>query len=91
LDIAAPKKLAAAKRALPLVLTATGAGSATFALVRGGKIQARGATLIRRSGTSAFKLKLPKGLKPGGYALKVIWSPATGATKSRTIKITIKR
>src|SRR3954451_14568096 len=91
LDIAAPKKLAAAKRALPLVLTATGAGRAAFALVRAGKIRAHGATVIRTSGTSAFKLKLPKGLKPGSYSLKVTWVPTSGVTKTRTVKIAVKR
>jgi hypothetical protein len=91
LDIAAPKKLARAKRALPLVLAATGAGRATFALVRSGKIRAHGAAVIRKSGTSAFRLKLPKGLKPGSYSLKVTWAPAIGPARTRTVKIAVKR
>jgi hypothetical protein len=91
LDIAAPKKLAARKRALPLVLTATGAGRATFALVRAGKISAKGAAVIRKSGISAFKLKLPNRMKPGSYALKITWAPAVGAVKTRTVKIVVKR
>lgn len=66
-----PRRARCRQRALPLVLTATGAGRASFALVRAGKIHAQGATVIRTSGTSAFKLKLPKRLKPGSYSLKI--------------------
>jgi hypothetical protein len=93
LSVAAPKKIAAPKgkaKSIPLALTATGVGRATFALVRGGRIHAQGAALVRRVGTSAFKLKLPKNARPGVYSIKVSWVPSgSTAAQTRALKIVV--
>jgi hypothetical protein len=85
LDIIAPKriKIAPKLKAVPLALTASGAGKMTVALLKGTRIVARGGVNFTRPGTAGFKLKLPRKLAPGLYKLKITFTPA-GATVATT-------
>jgi plastocyanin len=90
--VSAPRKLAAAKaRTISVALTASASGRVQLALVRGGRIVARGGTSVV-AGTSAYKLKLPKRTKAGRYTIKVTYTTASGAarTASRAITLTGK-
>jgi hypothetical protein len=91
LDVVAPRKLslAKAKHGLPLALTADGAGDATFALVRGGRVIARASKRITGAGTVAFRLKLPKRAKAGAHVLKVTFKPAGGRASTRSFKVAL--
>ena len=57
-EVDAPRKLKAKAKALRLALTTGTAGKASFALVRSGRVIARGSKAVAE-GTSAYKLKLP--------------------------------
>ena len=85
LDVLAPKrmKLTSKTRTLAIALTTTAPGTASLALVRGGRIAAQGSATIAAAGTVGFKLRLPKKLKAGVYQLKITFRGAT-----RTIRIT---
>jgi hypothetical protein len=91
LALSAPRKLAAKAKTIRVALTANVSGRVQLALVRGGRVVSRGGTAVVE-GTSAFKLKLPKGTKAGRYAIKATYTPARGGTKttSRTITLTGK-
>ncbi|MDX6665131.1 MAG: hypothetical protein QOG68_1337, partial [Solirubrobacteraceae bacterium] len=93
LSILAPRtfRLGGKSKALPMALTAQSAGSAKFALVRNGKILARGSLTITKPGTVGFRFKLPRTLKPGSYTLQVTFVP-TGTTKgvTKTLHFTVK-
>ncbi len=91
LDVVAPKKYKLAKKLTPLLLalTASEPGAFQAALTKGPKILAKGSGVIAKAGTFGFKLKLPKGMKPGKYKLQITFVPdgaTSGATKSITIK-----
>ena len=87
LDVEAPKRLKAPVRAKALVmaLTASGAGRASFALVRAGRIHSQASAQVA-AGTRAFRMKLPRKLGSGTYALKVTWTPS-GASAARTLTL----
>jgi len=89
--LSAPRKLAAAKaRAIRVALTASASGKVQLALVRAGRIVSRGGTAVV-AGTSAYKLKLPRGVKAGRYTIKATYTTASGAkTASRAITLTGK-
>jgi hypothetical protein len=93
LDVTTAKKVRITKRlkALPIALTAETPGTVTLALVKGGRIVAKGATRVSSAGTFGFRLKLPKAskLKAGTYKLKVAFVPA-GSTKGATKTLTLK-
>ena len=91
LDGEAPKRLRSARaRALPLALTATGAGRASIALVRAGRVHAQGAAVVRAAGTHAYRLKLPRRLRAGAYTVKVAWVPVGSATaRTRTLRLLV--
>jgi plastocyanin len=86
LEVDAPRKVKAKAKALRLALTAGSAGKASFALVRSGRVIARGAKTVAE-GTSAYKLKLPRKAKAGRYALKVTFKPAGGQATRQTLKV----
>ena len=64
------------------------AGKASFALVRSGRVIARGSKAVAE-GTSSYKLKLPRKAKAGRYTLKVSFKAAGEAiTKSLKVQLT---
>ena len=58
----------------------------SFALVRSGRVVARGSKAIG-AGTASYKLKLPRKAKAGKYVLKVTFTPTGGKASTRTIKV----
>jgi hypothetical protein len=85
-QVSAPRKLKAKARSLPVTLTTDTAGKASFALVRSGRVIARGSKAIG-VGTASYKLKLPRKAKAGKYVLKVTFTPAGGKASTRTLKV----
>ena len=75
-----------APRSLPVTLTTDTAGKASFALVRSGRVVARGSKAIG-AGTASYKLKLPRKAKAGKYVLKVTFTPTGGKASTKTIKV----
>jgi plastocyanin len=95
LDVTTAKtvKITAKLKALPLALTAEAPGTVSFALLKGAKIVAKGATKLTGAGTFAYRLKLRKAskLKAGRYSLKVSFTPqgsAKAVTKTLVVKLT---
>ena len=84
--VSAPRKLKARAKSLPVTLTTDRAGKASFALVRSGRVIARGSKAIG-AGTASYKLKLPRKAKAGKYVLKVTFTPAGGKASTKTIKV----
>jgi plastocyanin len=91
LDVDAPRRVKARSGVLRVALTAGASGRVQLALVRGGRVIARGGTAVA-AGTKAYRLKLPKRAKPGAYALKATYAPDSGAavSVSRTVRLTGK-
>jgi len=90
LEVIAPRKVKLAKaKALPLALTAEAAGTASFALVRSGRVVARGGAAIRGAGTVSYRLKLPRKAKAGAYTLKVTYTPAGGRASTSALKVAL--
>jgi hypothetical protein len=85
-QVFAPRKLKARAKALPVTLTTDTAGKASFALVRSGRVVARGSKAIG-AGTATYKLKLPRKAKAGKYVLKVAFTPTGGKASTRTLKV----
>ena len=85
-EVDAPRKLKAKAKALRLALTTGTAGKASFALVRSGRVIARGSKAVAE-GTSAYKLKLPRKAKAGRYSLKVTFRPTGGRATTQTLKV----
>ncbi len=88
LEVSAPRKLKLTKKALPIALTADARGKASFALVRSGRVIARGSKAIA-AGTSTYRLKLPRKAKAGRYVLKVTFTPQGGRATTSTLKVTL--
>jgi hypothetical protein len=88
LDVTAPRKLKAKAKSLPLTPTADTPGKASFALVRSGRVIARGSKALD-AGTTTYKLKLPRKVKAGRYVLKVTFTPAGGRATTTTRKVTL--
>ena len=86
LQVSAPRKLKARAKSLPVTLTTDTAGKASFALVRSGRVVARGSKAIG-AGTASYKLKLPRKAKAGKYVLKVTFTPTGGKASTSTIKV----
>ena len=84
--VSAPRKLKARAKSLPVTLTTNTAGKASFALVRSGRVIARGSKAIG-AGTASYKLKLPRKAKAGKYVLKITFTPKGGKASTRTIKV----
>ena len=74
-----------------LAITAGAPGRVSVALVRNGRVHARGAKAVA-AGTSSYALRLPKRLKAGKYALKATYTPDEGdaTTATRRLKLTRK-
>jgi PKD domain len=91
-EVTAPRKLKLAKGKLPVTLTTDTAGKVSVALVRNGRVIARGSKAIAE-GTASYKLKLPRKAKAGRHSLKVTFKPAGGEaiTEKLTVKLTGKR
>jgi PKD domain len=85
-QVSAPRKLKARARSLPVTLTTEMAGKASFALVRSGRVVARGSKAIG-VGTASYKLKLPRKAKVGKYVLKVTFTPTGGKARTSTIRV----
>jgi hypothetical protein len=85
-QVSAPRKLKAKARSLPVTLTTDTAGKASFALVRSGRLIARGSKAIG-AGTASYKLKLPRKAKAGKYVLKVTFTPTGGKARMSTIRV----
>jgi plastocyanin len=85
-QVSAPRKLKARAKSLPVTLTTDTAGKASFALVRSGRVVARGSKAIG-AGTASYKLKLPRKPKAGKYVLKVTFTPAGGTARTKTIRV----
>ena len=85
-QVSAPRKLKARAKSLPVTLTTDTAGKASFALVRSGRVVARGSKAIG-AGKASYKLKLPRKAKAGKYVLKVTFTPTGGKASTRTIKV----
>jgi plastocyanin len=88
LEVSAPRKLKLTKKALPIALTAETAGRASVALVRSGRVIARGSKAIA-AGTTTYRLKLPRKAKAGRYVLKVTFTPAGGRASTSMLKVTL--
>jgi len=90
LGVIAPKTIKIGKaKALVLALTPEQAGKADVALLKGSKIVARKGATFGAAGTYSLKLKLPKKIKPGWYAIKVSYTPA-GSSKAVTKSLKVK-
>jgi hypothetical protein len=90
LSVIAPRALKIGKaKSLLLALTPESAGTAEVALLKGSKIVTKKGATFGAAGTYSLKLKLPKGLKPGSYSLKVSFT-ATGAGKAVTKSLKVK-
>jgi hypothetical protein len=87
-EVSAPRKLKARAKSLPLTLTTDTAGKVNVALVRSGRVLAKGSRSIGE-GTTAYKLKLPRKAKGGRYTLKVTFKPAGGKATTTTRKVTL--
>jgi plastocyanin len=85
-QVSAPRKLKARAKVLPVTLTTDAPGKASFALVRSGRVIARGAKTVG-AGTASYKLKLPRKAKAGKYVLKVTFTPTGGKASTKTIKV----
>jgi PKD repeat protein len=86
--ISAPKRLKPVKK-VPVTLTASTAGTARFALVRGGRIEAQGATRLATPGSTGYTLKLAKKAKPGKHQLTVTFTTDSGHVTTRSTSITV--
>ena len=83
-------KVAAGARTLPVQLTSTGGGLAEIALVRGGRRHVESTAVLRQAGKVTHRLRMPKGLKAGTYALKITWMPQdseTTSTQTRVVRV----
>ncbi len=85
-EVSAPRKLKARARSLPLTLSTDTPGRVSVALVRSGKVLARGSKTIGE-GTTAYKLKLPRKAKGGRYTLKVTFKPSGGKAVTTSRKV----
>jgi hypothetical protein len=85
-EVSAPRKLKLAKGKLPITLTTDTAGKVGVALVRNGRIVARGSKAIAE-GSRSYKLKLPRKAKAGRYALKVTFKPTGGEAINESLKV----
>ena len=91
LDLEAPRRVKATSAAIRVALTADASGRVQLALVRGGRVVARGGTAVG-TGTKSYRLKLPRRAKAGVYTLKATYVPvgARASTLSRRITLTGK-
>jgi PKD repeat protein len=85
-DVSAPRKLKLAKGKLPITVSSDTAGKVGVALVRNGRVIARGSKSIAE-GTASYKLKLPRKAKAGSHKLKVTFKPTGGAAITETLKV----
>jgi hypothetical protein len=70
-------------------LTASEAGRVQLSLARGGRVIARAGVTLDEDGTADYRLKLPKGSRPGRYTLKATYKPAVGQEITASRKITL--
>lgn len=90
LGVIAPKTFKIGKvKALTFALTPDAPGKAEVALLKGSKIVAKKGATFTAAGTYSLKLKLPRKLKPGTYAVKVSYTPS-GTSKAVTKSLKVK-
>ena len=88
-EFSAPRKVKLARaKALPIALTADAAGKVSVALVRSGRVLARGSRAIA-AGTSTYRFRLPRKAKAGRYVLKVTFTPAGGTASTSSLKVSL--
>ena len=85
-EVSAPRKLKLAKGKLPITTTTDTPGKVSVALVRNGRVVARGSKSIAE-GTATYKLKLPRKAKAGRHTLKVTFKPTGGEAITETVKV----
>jgi plastocyanin len=91
IEVSAPRKLKLGRaKAVPVTLSTQSGGKASFALVRSGRVIARGAAVIGGAGTTAYRLKLPRKAKAGSYRLKVTFTATGGKVSTWTRKVTLQ-
>jgi hypothetical protein len=62
------------------------------ALVRNGKVHARGTAVIKAAGTHGYRLAFPKKLKPGAYTISVTFTaPGVQGAVTRKLKLTVQK
>jgi plastocyanin len=91
-DLDAPRSARARAKSIPVGLTANDAGRVQLTLARGQRTIARASVRLDADGTADYRLKLPKGTKPGRYTLKATYTPSGGRsiTVSRSLTLTGK-
>jgi plastocyanin len=88
-EVRAPRKVKLARaKAVAVALTTVAPGRASFALVRSGRVLARGSKAIA-AGATSYRLKLPRRAKAGRYVLKVTFTPVGGRAGTSTVKVTL--
>ena len=85
-DVSAPRKVKLAKGKLPITVTTDTPGKVSVALVRNGRVVARGSKAIAE-GTRSYKLNLPRKAKAGRHTLKVTFKPTGGEAITETVKV----
>ena len=85
-EVSAPRKVKLAKGKLPITVTTDTPGKVSVALVRNGRVVARGSKAIAE-GTRSYKLKLPRKAKAGRHTLKVTFKPTGGEAITETVKV----
>jgi PKD repeat protein len=88
LDIEVPRRVKAKSGAIRMALTADAPGRVQLALVRGGRVIARGGTSVADE-TKSYRLKLPRRAKAGGYTLKATYTPTGGRATTVSRKVTL--
>lgn len=88
--ITAPRTLRTTTRSLPVSLRASSAGRLGVRLTRNGRTIVQGNAVVTAAGTSTLRLRLPKRLPAGRYALRLSWKPAGGRTRTATLRVTVK-
>jgi PKD repeat protein len=87
LQVSAPA--AVSHKAHTLKVTVSGAGGAvTLKLLKGSEVIATGHGTAHKKGSHTLTLKLPKGLKPGAYKLRITFK-THGKTTSETLTVTL--
>ena len=91
-DLDAPRSARARAKSIPVELTASDAGRVQLSLTRGARTIARASVKLDADGTADYRLKLPKGTKPGRYTLKATYTPSGGRSiiVSRSLTLTGK-
>ncbi len=88
--VAGPARLKRVKK-VPVTLTASTAGTARLALVRGGRIVAQASTRLATPGSLGYTLRLARKLKRGAHQLTVTFTADDGRVVTRSARIVVGR